>query len=45
VLKGDDLQFEERMSIVESINALDSNGRADLVDFLASKVPILYLLC
>jgi hypothetical protein len=38
VLKGDDLQFTERIGVVESIQALDSAARADLIDFLASKV-------
>ncbi|KAI6184120.1 hypothetical protein M3Y97_00562200 [Aphelenchoides bicaudatus] len=36
-LKGDDLLYTERMEVVESIKALDSAGRADLVDFLSSK--------
>lgn len=43
VLKGEDLVYTERMQVVESIQALDSAGRADLVDFLASKVTFEYL--
>lgn len=40
VLKGEELNYVERVAIVESIRVLDTAERLDLIDLLASKVML-----